>query len=275
MPHCDWYNPAPLSAWITPELPDVHVKLEKLGYEVLTGGAVAEQAYRPQGAVYRPTVAISVDQKSHQQLIDAADMLLDTAARHIAPFRFVLHVVSEQNVPLGALDRDGCIAREEALCEGLFQRFNLESDVHGIAWTIECGRREVFRQRRTIRCSSESIQQLSRDPIARVLGKIPTGQLLDLSIGSIVSGASAKCKWIDTARIRQLGERLQLLEWINGKILLNKSKVVGKELLFQYPQHTALQAAQQDPTALGLADSLSMATLGRLSTKSPGDVEVL
>jgi hypothetical protein len=110
----------------------------------------------------------------------------------------------------------------------------------------------VFRQRRTLRCSSENIEQLYPDPIVRVLGTIPIGQLLDLSIGSTVSAASAKFKWIDTARVRQLGDRLQLLEWSNGRILLHKSKVVGKELLFQYHQSRAVPLPQTDPAALGV-----------------------
>jgi len=180
MTHCDWYNPAPLVAWITPELFEVQKQLKKVGCEVINGGDNAEQVYRPHGAVYRPTVGISVDRSSREQLHDVAAVLVEAAARNVLPFRFVLHLLSEDDMPLGALDSNGSIAGEESVGDEIVKCFNLESDVHGIVWSMECGRREVFRHRRTIRCFSESAAPLHRDPIVEVLGRIPTGQLLDL-----------------------------------------------------------------------------------------------
>jgi hypothetical protein len=233
MNHLDWYNPHDCAVWTTTDLAGLAEELKALGFDGRSTGPIAEQRCTPGSTAGGSALELAVNRTKLAELRAALELVIRAAQSSSRPMELVIHVLSHDNCPLGGIDEVGS---EELgpLYSDLSRYFRVESDVRSVVWSAENGRRELFRHRRTLRCSTVPASPAPRpEVIDESLSTIAPRVILDLSVGSTLDFSRARDRWVTSARLRQVGERLQVLEWQNGRIVLNRSKVVGKELIFR------------------------------------------
>ena len=233
MNHLDWYNPHHCTVWTTKDLEGVAEELRGLGFDGISAGPLEEQWCGSTSSAGVSALGLAVDRTKLPELRAALELVIHAAQCSMRPIELVIHLLSQDNRPLGGIKE---VESEElgALYADISRHFRVESDVRSVVWSAENGKRELFRHRRTLRCSTASgSPRPPRTVSDQPLSVIAPGVILDLSVGSSLNMNRDEESWLASARLRRVGERLHVLEWQNGRILLNRSKVIGKEIFFR------------------------------------------
>lgn len=227
MPLYDWMqSPSPV-AWITTGLGHLQSYLEGLGFSIVQEIHPATGIYYPSVRSVAETVVLCVDQDATDCLDKAMPAVFEAYRNSGQKLRFLMQVAASINRPLAGIDTSADTVLDTLSCREFLKNCPGANDQLGITWFHGPGKRERFRLQRTIWS-----QDRTRGAIQE-MGIIPVGELVNVRVGSSLNRASSLSAWIGSARKKPIGTHLFILEWLNGRIIVRGSQIIGKEIFLR------------------------------------------